>query len=117
MRQLDLKLNELRKALGYTYEDVQAKLEERGIFVTPGTVGHWFNGIRKPRSLKHLQALCAVLETNLNALMGEDFTYAQNEKEQLLLNEFRLMTREQQAVYIALATTLAKDQKPEGESP
>jgi transcriptional regulator with XRE-family HTH domain len=111
MRQLHEKLNELRRAKGFTYEEVQHKLEERGIHLSHATVGHWFNGTRKPRSMKHLQALCAVLETSLSAVVDDDFTYAESDREQVLLDQFRSMTAEQQSAYLVLGTSMVPNKK------
>lgn len=106
MRQLNEKLDELRRSLGYTYEQVQGKLEARDVHITAAAVGHWFNGTRKPRSMKHLQALCAVLESTLAAVVGDEIEIAESAKEQLILKQFRGMSPEQQGAFLALASTL-----------
>jgi transcriptional regulator with XRE-family HTH domain len=111
MSQLSENLNERRKALGLTYEDVHAKLEENGVIVSISTVGHWFNGTREPRSMKNLRALCDALETSIHSVLGEDFTYPQSKPEQLLLNKFRLMTAEQQSAYLLLAESMTPNTK------
>lgn len=106
MRQLNEKLDVLRRELGYTYEDVQEKLEARGVHVTPAAVGHWFNGTRKPRSMKHLMALCSVLNTSIAAIVGDDIEIVESAKEQVILKQFRAMSPEQQAALLALAATM-----------
>lgn len=110
MRPLHETLNSLRKSLGYTYEDVQEKLAKRGIDVSASTVGHWFTGIRSPRSLKVLGQLCEVLESRLAQVLDGHVEYARNDRELLLLTQFRNMTSEQRAAYIVMGTSITPDQ-------
>lgn len=107
MRQLNEKLDDLRRGKGYTYEDVHARLEERGIHVTPAAVGHWFNGKRKPRSMKNLIALCEVLDTTLANILDDEIEIADNAAEKMILKKFRAMSQDQRSALLALAATIA----------
>lgn len=53
-------------------KEVHEALSLAGTSVAYSTVAGWFNGSREVRSLKHLKALCAVLQTDLNSLGGDD---------------------------------------------
>lgn len=106
MRRLNEKLDELRRSLGYTYDDVHEKLEQRGINVTPAAVGHWFNGTRTPRSMKSLSALCAILETTLDAITNDEIEVADDAREMMMLKQFRAMSADQQSAMLALAATM-----------
>ena len=75
MMRLDEILNARRTQLGWTYEEVHARLESYAW--PPGVqppslpvVGHWFNGRRRPRKMEHLRALCDVLDLSLDEAIG-----------------------------------------------
>ena len=110
-RPLSQTLNRRRLDLGLTYEDVQARLEKLGVDVSNSAVGHWFTGFREPKTLNVLEKLCEALETSLPQLLTEHVEYARDHNEQVLLDQFRLMTREQRAAYVVLGTSMVTTKK------
>jgi transcriptional regulator with XRE-family HTH domain len=70
MSLLSSNLTARRESLGLDVKEVHAALNRRGVDVAYSTVAGWFNGNRGVRNMDHLRALCAVLETDLNALVG-----------------------------------------------
>lgn len=66
------RINARREALQLTYESVHHRLLEwdwpdGSAAPALPTVGHWFNGTRRPRDMEHLKALCAVLDMQIDA--------------------------------------------------
>ncbi len=72
MSQLSDNLTSRRELLGMDVTEIHVALNRLGLDVAYSTVAGWFNGSRGVRSLKHLNALCVVLQTDLNSLGGED---------------------------------------------
>lgn len=96
MTRLHTILNAKRLELGWTYEDVHAKLEAYawpdGVKAPSlSVVGHWLNGTRRPRDMEHLKALCLVLDVSLDAAVMGEPTEAKTAEEQVLLDQFRTM--------------------------
>lgn len=56
--------------------------------------------------MRNLVALCAVLETSLSAIVGDDIEIADNAREQLILKQFRALSDDQQSALLALAATM-----------
>ena len=53
------------------------------------SVGHWFNGTRRPRNMDHMRALCDALDMSLDEAMGKAPKQAQTEVEQRMLSILR----------------------------
>jgi transcriptional regulator with XRE-family HTH domain len=104
-------LNSRRVDLGWTYEDVHGKLEAYpwpdGVqSPSLATVGHWFNGTRRPRHMQHLKAICAVLDVSLDEAIRGEPREAKTAEEQVLLDQFRDMSAEDREVYLAMGRRL-----------
>lgn len=95
-----------RAVLGLSVPDVTAALQRKGYEVAYPTVAAWFNGGRRPRSMEHLKALCAVLETTISEMAGEDPQFAQNDFESALLNESRGLAAEQREALLAIIRSM-----------
>jgi hypothetical protein len=106
-------LDARRKELGWTYEDVHERLLAYawppGV-KPPGlpTVGHWFNGTRRPRNMQHLAALTAVLELSLDAAVKGAPAEAKTAEEQVLLDLFRGMTDVDRQMWLIMGKRLEK---------
>lgn len=71
------KINNRRKELGLSYEEVYARVLQHKW--SPGvdppsesTVGNWLGGLRRPRHMKHLTALCNALDLSLGEAVKDD---------------------------------------------
>lgn len=53
------------------------------------TVGHWFNGTRRPRNMEHLKALCQALDLTVDEAIGSASLEAQTAVEQRMLSILR----------------------------
>ncbi len=53
------------------------------------SVGHWFNGTRRPRNMEHLKALCAVLDMSLDEASGAKSAEAATAVEHRMLTILR----------------------------
>lgn len=53
------------------------------------SVGHWFNGTRRPRNMDHMRALCNALDMSLDEAMGQSPKEAQTDMEQRMLSILR----------------------------
>ena len=62
---------------GLSGPQVHQELNRRGFPVAFTTVAGWFNGRRGVRKMEHLKALCAVLQTDLNTLTGDEIEVAE----------------------------------------
>lgn len=56
--------------------------------------------------MEHLKALCAVLETTISEMAGEDPQFAQNDFESLLLTESRSLAPEQREAVLAIVRSM-----------
>lgn len=122
MRPFAYTINARRLELGLTYEQVHERL--LGYDWPPGveapsisTVGHWFNGTRRPRDMEHLRGLCSVLETSVAKAMGEADGEAVTGMEKAMLNVVRDLDPEQvEALYAVAFSMKKKPAKPEAGS-
>lgn len=113
MRQSHEILDARRRSLGLTYEDVHEKLEEyahrHGIKVPAiATVGHWFNGTRRPRGMEHLKALCDVLGLSVDEVVGQRPIQAQTDLQQVILSGLNELDEEQQQLVAAMVAGLRR---------
>lgn len=103
-------INARRLALGLTYEDVHARLSERtySVGVKPpslSAVGNWFNGIRRPRNMEHLRALCDVLQMSFEDAAADDLSPVTVTEAEIVKAVRRLTDVQAQAV-LAIAVTM-----------
>jgi transcriptional regulator with XRE-family HTH domain len=110
MTQISDNLTARREALGLSVTQIHAALNERGIDVAFSTVAGWFNGNRGVRNMDHLKALCAVLETDLNSLTGEEIEVAEGPIEATIAREIRHLPQEQKEAVLVLVRTMKKSQ-------
>ena len=86
---------------------VHANLNRAGIDVAYSTVAGWFNGSRGVRNVKHLRALCAILETDLNALLGGDeIEIVEGEVRVIAAREMKRLTDAQQEAVLAIIRSM-----------
>ncbi len=108
MSQIARNLNALRDKLGLTVPDVHRALESRGVEVAESTVYSWFNGSRGVRKMEHLKALCAILQTDLNALGGDEIEVAEGAVPVTIARELSALDEASQQLVLALVRSLAK---------
>lgn len=108
MSQLARNLNTLRDALGMTVPDVHRALEARGVDVAESTVYSWFNGSRGVRKMQHLKALCAILQTDLNAIGGDEIEVTEGAVPVTIAREIAALDEASQQLVLALVRSLAK---------
>ncbi len=114
MRQFHEIIDQRRRDLGLTVEDVFEKLEHyswpRGTKAPAlATVGHWFNGTRKrPRDMNHVRAICSVLDLEIGEAFGEDSAQAQTDVEQVMLKKMRKLSPEDQELAMTLIEGLIR---------
>lgn len=111
MSALSENLNRRRTELKLTVPDVTAELQRMGIEVAYSTVAAWFNGGRKPMAMDHLKALCAVLDTSISEMAGEDPEFAQNAFESTLLEESRALAPAQREAILAIIASMRPSKK------
>jgi len=71
MNSLSANLTAKRAKLGLSVVQVHQALNRKGIEVAFSTVAGWFNGSRGVRNMKHLKALCDVLQTSLDEIAND----------------------------------------------
>lgn len=114
MRQFHEIIDQRRRDLGLTVEDVFEKLERyswpRGTKAPAlATVGHWFNGTRKrPRDMNHVRAICSVLDLEIGEAFGEDSLQAETDVEQIMLKKLRKLSPEDQELAMTLIEGLMR---------
>lgn len=106
MSQLSSNLTARRDALGLTVPQVHAALTRAGTDVAESTVYGWFNGSRGIRKMEHLKALCAVLETDLNAMLGDEIEVAEGPVEATIVRELKDLQPAQREAVLALIRTM-----------
>lgn len=106
MSRLSTNLNARRKELGLTVVQVHQALNRRGIDVAFSTVAGWFNGNRGVKSMEHLKALCAVLQTDMNSLTSDDVEVAEGPMEATIAREVRDLPAVQQEAVLALIRSM-----------
>jgi transcriptional regulator with XRE-family HTH domain len=99
---LSANLTARRESLGLSVTDVHARLEQRGVEVAYSTVAGWFNGSRGVRGMENLKALCAVLETDMNTLTGDDIEVVEGKVEVTVARAMRELEPMQQEAVLAL---------------
>lgn len=106
MTQLSLNLTALRESKGWTVPQVHAALSRAGVTVAFSTVAGWFNGSREVGSMKHLKALCEVLDTDMNTLTGDSIRVAHGKVQVQVQRELEGMTPEQQELVLAIVRSV-----------
>lgn len=107
------KINNRRKELGLSYEEVYARVLQHKW--SPGveppsesTVGNWLGGLRRPRHMEHLTALCNALDLSLDEAVKDEAVSPLTAVESTLLKVVRDLTDEQAQAVLAIASTMAK---------
>jgi transcriptional regulator with XRE-family HTH domain len=111
MTQLSDNLTALRELKGWTVPQVHIALNSAGHEVAFSTVAGWFNGSREVRSMKHLKALCEVLDTDMNTLTGDSIAVAEGKVEVQVQRELRDMDEAQKELVLALMRNMKGSQK------
>lgn len=106
MSLLSANLTARREELGLTVPEVHARLNRNGTSVAFSTVAGWFNGSRGVRKMEHLKALCAVLETDLNRLTGDEVELAEGPLDSTIARELKELTEAQREAVLALVRTM-----------
>jgi len=114
MRPFHEVIDERRRQLGYTYEAVCGLLERypwsKGVKAPSlPTVGHWSNGIRRPRHMEHLRGLCEVLQLTIDEAAPGGQVSAITDTEAALLRIVRTLSDEQAQALLAVAHTMRRD--------
>lgn len=107
MSQLARNLNQQRDKLGLTVPEVHRALSARGVDVAESTVYGWFNGSRGVRKMEHLRALCGVLQTDLNALTGDEIEVAEGPIPATIARETAALDEASQQLVLALVRSLS----------
>lgn len=102
MTHLSDSLTTRRESLGLSVPQVHAALNARGVDVAFSTVAGWFNGNRGVRKMEHLKALCVVLQTDLNTLMGDEVEIAEGPVDVTVVRELRELTPTQRESVLAV---------------
>lgn len=108
MKLLASNLKARRDALGLTVPQVQQLLLAKGVDVAPSTVFGWFNGSRGIRKMEHLKALCAVLQTDLNEMSGDEIEVAEGPVAATIARETAELDEASQQLVLALVRSLKK---------
>lgn len=113
MRRFHETINLRRIELKLTYEDVLAKLSELAWppHVDPPslpTVGHWFNGTRRPRDMEHLKALCDVLQMSIDEAVRGEPAKTVTAEERVMLDIMRDLGTDEAQSLLGIAAALRK---------
>jgi transcriptional regulator with XRE-family HTH domain len=106
MSQLSDNLNLQRDRLGLSVTEVHAALNRKGYPVAFSTVAGWFNGSRGVRKMEHLKALCAVLQTDLNTLAGDEVELAEGKVEASVVRAMRDLSEAQREAVLAIIRSM-----------
>lgn len=101
-------LNARRKDAGMNLEDVWLALRERGSGVGFSTVGHWFSGRGKPRSMEDLRRLCEVLDLDLDLRTMSPPHLALTAEAEEVVEAMRTMDPQQVQALVALARSMKR---------
>ena len=112
MTQLSDNLTVLRELKGWTVPQVHLALADAGVEVAFSTVAGWFNGSREVGSMKHLKALCKVLDSDMNTLTGDSVVVAEGKVQVQVQRELAGMTPAQQELALAIIRSV-RNQKGE----
>lgn len=107
------KINNRRKELGLSYEDVYARVLQHkwSPNVKPpseSTVGNWLGGLRRPRHMEHLTALCEALNLSLDEAVKDQEPEPLTAVETSLLRVVRELSDEQAQAVLAIASTMVR---------
>ena len=111
MSHLSVNLTARRESLGLSVPGVHARMNRAGFPVAFSTVAGWFNGSRGVRSMKHLKALCAILETDLDTMTGDDIEVAEGPVNTTVVRELAKLSPTQREAVLALIRTMAEASK------
>ena len=106
MSQLSDNLTARREHLKMKVPQVHAALNARGFDVAFSTVAGWFNGSRGVRSMEHLKALCAILQTDLNSLTGDDVVIVEDALGVSVAREMESLNPTQREAVLALVRSM-----------
>lgn len=106
MTQLSDNLTARRDSLGLSVPEVHAALNRRGIQVAFSTVAGWFNGSRGVRNVEHLKALCQVLQTDLNTVLGGEIEISEGAVEVSIARAIKGLDAVQQEAVLAIVQTM-----------
>ena len=95
-----------REALNLTVPEVHAQLNRRGFPVAFSTVAGWFNGSRGVRKMEHLRALCAILQTDLDALTRDEIEVAEGPVDAIVVREIRELSPAQREAVLAVIRSM-----------
>lgn len=95
-----------RESLGLSVPQVHAALNRLGYDVAFSTVAGWFNGSRGVRKMDHLKALCAVLETDLNTMTGDEVEIVEGKVDVALAREIRELSPAQRESILSMIRSM-----------
>lgn len=106
MKQLSKNLTKRRKEKCRSVPEVHAELNRMGLDVAFSTVAGWFNGSRGIRDIQHLKALCVVLDSDLNALAGDEVKVVEGEVDVTIVREMNELTPVQREAVLAVIRSM-----------
>lgn len=106
MSQLARNLTAQREKAGLTVTQVHVALNRLGYAVAFSTVAGWFNGSRGVRSMEHLKALCAILQTDLDTLTGDTIEISEGPISATIAREAKGLPMAQQEMVLALIRSM-----------
>lgn len=102
-----LNLTSRRESLGLEVKDVAAELNRRGFDLAYTTVAGWFNGNRGERwKVKELRALLDILQTDLEAMAGDEASLIEEALPASIGREARNLSEAQQQAVLAMIRTM-----------
>ena len=102
MTRLSDNLTARRKALNMSVPKVHAAMNRLGFDIAFSTVAGWFNGSRGIRNMKHMKALCDILQTDLNALTGDEAEVVEGKVEVQIVRELSELDPTQRETILAV---------------
>lgn len=102
-----INLNARRESLGLEVKDVAAELNRRGFDLAYSSVAGWFNGNRGERwKVKELRALLDILQTDLEAMAGDEATLIEEPVPASIGREAKSLTEAQQQAILAMIRSM-----------
>ncbi len=102
-----LNLNARRESLGLEVKDAAAELNRRGFDLAYSSVAGWFNGNRGERwKVKELRALLDILQTDLDAMAGDEASLIEEPVPASIGRESRALTEAQQQAILAMIRSM-----------
>ena len=94
------------RALDLDVAAVHVRLNRMGHSVAYSTVAGWFNGSRGTRNVKHIRALCDILETDIATLSGGEAELAELPLDVAITRETRGLNDEQKKALLVMAKAM-----------